>query len=149
MSGLISQSHRLGVLCRRAGIILVTLALLLVLLVLTDKPAAAAGETTDLVFLVDGSGSINATDWRIQKDGLSAALQDPVAFPRDGSVAVGVVQWSFVRSSLRTRVEVPLTVITDQSVAKVTPAARPSVSPSTLAPSLLAPITTIAPRDRA
>ncbi|MFC7615052.1 DUF1194 domain-containing protein [Actinokineospora soli] len=77
--------------------------------------AAAEGETTDLVFLVDGSGSISAADWQIQKDGLSAALQDAAAFPRDGSIAVGVVQWSWISSAQRTRVEVPLTVLDDQA----------------------------------
>jgi hypothetical protein len=77
--------------------------------------SSAAGETTDLVFLVDGSGSISSVDWQIQKDGLSAALQDAAAFPRNGTIAVGVVQWSWVSSSQRTRVEVPLTVLNNQT----------------------------------
>ncbi len=72
-----------------AGVFLAALALLLVFLVLKEEPAAAAGETTDLVFLVDGSGSISATDFQLIKSGLSAALQDAVSFPRDGSVAPG------------------------------------------------------------
>jgi hypothetical protein len=75
-----------------------------------------AQETTDLVFLVDGSGSISAVDWQLQKDGISAALRDARAFPLDGSMAVGVVQWSFVSSALRTRLELPLTVLDGASV---------------------------------
>lgn len=66
--------------------------------------------TTDVVFALDGSGSIDAGDWRLQRDGYSTALRDQTAFPLDGSVAVGVTQWS---SSVRT--EVPLTVIDDQA----------------------------------
>ncbi|HEY0637054.1 MAG TPA: DUF1194 domain-containing protein [Pseudonocardiaceae bacterium] len=85
------------------------------LLVMSAGPASAAGETTDLVFLVDGSGSISNVDWQIQKDGLSAALQDAAAFPRNGTIAVGVVQWSWLSSSLTTRVEVPITVLNNQT----------------------------------
>ena len=75
------DDQRLGAISRTRGIFLATLTILLLLL-LAQKPAAAAGETTDLIFLVDGSGSIDATDWGIQKAGLSAALADAVAFPQ-------------------------------------------------------------------
>ncbi len=57
-----------------AGVFLAALALLLVFLLDKEEPAAAAGETTDLVFLVDGSGSVSATDFQLIKSGLSAAL---------------------------------------------------------------------------
>lgn len=111
-SGLMWQRPRLG---KRATSVLATMALAAGLTVgsqiTTAGPAAAAGETTDLVFLVDGSGSIDPADWQIQKDGYSVALQDATAFPRDGSIAVAVVQWSFVTGAERTRVEVPLTVV--------------------------------------
>ncbi|MCD5345743.1 DUF1194 domain-containing protein [Agromyces sp. S2-1-8] len=49
-------------------------------------------EQTDLVLLLDGSGSISATDWDLQLDGYAAALQDRVNVPLDNSVAVSVVQ---------------------------------------------------------
>ncbi len=75
-------------------------------------PAAAASSPVDVVFSLDGSGSIDSTDWQLQKDGYTAALQDAVAFPRDGSVAVGVNQWS---SAGEVQAEVPLTIIDDQS----------------------------------
>ncbi|MGW9168185.1 DUF1194 domain-containing protein [Agromyces sp. NPDC055658] len=69
-------------------------------------------EQTDLVLLLDGSGSISATDWDLQLDGYAAALQDRVNVPLDNSVAVSVVQWSYVGSTTpSTRVEIPLTPI--------------------------------------
>jgi len=44
-------------------------------------------EQTDLVRLLDGSGSISAADWSLQLDGYAAALQDRVNLPLDDSVA--------------------------------------------------------------
>ena len=81
-------------------------------------------ELTDLVLLLDGSGSIDAADWRLQLDGYAAALRDTVNFPVDGSVAVSVVQWSADGSQPETRTEIPLTVLKDAAgvegvVAKV------------------------------
>lgn len=75
--------------------------------------AVAAGpDTRDIIFSLDGSGSIDSSDWQLQKDGYSAAVQDAVTFPRDGSIAVGVNQWSDPSSA---RVEVPLGVIDSQA----------------------------------
>ncbi len=102
---------------RRATTLAGALALVLAILMPLGPRASAAGEAIDLMFLVDGSGSISSVDWQTQKDGLSAALQDAAAFPRDGSIAVGVVQWSWQNSSSRTRLEVPLTVIDSQGTA--------------------------------
>lgn len=68
---------------------------------------------TDLVFIVDGSGSISSTDWSIQRNGIVAALQDPLVVPRDGSVAVAVIQFS---SS--TRVEFPYRLIDSEADAQ-------------------------------
>ena len=77
----------------------------------------------DLVFLMDGSGSIDGADWQLQKDGYAAALKDQTNFPLDGSVAVSVIQWSSNGWDETTRVEVPLTRLTDAaSVDQVTDA---------------------------
>jgi Ca2+-binding RTX toxin-like protein len=93
-----------------------SLALFTSLLVTAVPAAEAAGETRDIVFLVDGSGSIDAIDWQIQRDGLSRSLENPELFPRDGSIAVAVIQWSFDSAAgPNTRVEVPLTVIDGQA----------------------------------
>lgn len=71
---------------------------------------AAPGDQVDLMLVIDGSGSINATDWALQKDGYAAALADRLAFPLDGSVRVGVVQF-FTSAAL----EIPLTAIDSQA----------------------------------
>lgn len=78
----------------------------------TEPVAAASSDAVDLIFAVDGSGSIDAGDWDIQLQGIEAALADRSTVPVDGSVAVGVVQWS---SSAR--VEVELTVIDSEETA--------------------------------
>lgn len=49
---------------------------------------------TDLVFIVDGSGSVSSTDWSIQKAGIVSAIQNPLIVPRDGSIGMAVVQFS-------------------------------------------------------
>jgi hypothetical protein len=75
-------------------------------------PQAAIAKT-DLVFIVDGSGSINSTDWAIQRNGIKAALQDPLIVPRDGSVSVAVIQFSG-----STRVEFPYRLIDSEADAQ-------------------------------
>lgn len=71
-------------------------------------------EKTDIVFLMDGSGSISPQDWEWQQEGYAAALADKIAFPRDGRVAVGLIQWS----GTTTNVEIPLTVINSDADAQ-------------------------------
>lgn len=70
---------------------------------------------TDLVLLMDGSGSVDSTDWTLQKQGYAAALKDAANFPLDGSMAVSVVQWSGSGTTSGTRLEVPLTELDDQA----------------------------------
>lgn len=60
----------------------------------------------DVVFIIDGSGSISSSDWTLQKVGFTTAVQDTTFVPRDGTVAIGIVQFS-----ASTRVESPLTVV--------------------------------------
>ena len=81
---------------------------------LTVQNTFAQGKT-DLVFIVDGSGSISSADFRLQKDGIIAALQNPLIFPRNGNIAVALVQFSTSSGSNATRVEVLLTTIDDDS----------------------------------
>ena len=64
------------------------------LLILNLQPAFAC--ETALLLSIDVSGSIDAGDYRLQTEGLSAALQDPEvaeALVR-AQVALAVVQWS-------------------------------------------------------
>ena len=93
------------------AVVLAVLAALLAAAVGPAAPAAAApGGPTDVIFSLDGSGSIDDTDWSLQRNSYAAALLDTTAFPRDGSIAVGVVQWS---SSVQ--LEAPLRVIRDEN----------------------------------
>ena len=46
-------------------------------------PTSALAKT-DLVFIIDGSGSISAADFTLQKDGIIAALNNSLIVPRDG-----------------------------------------------------------------
>lgn len=47
----------------------------------------------DLVFVIDGSGSIDPKDWAMQIEGIKEALKDPYLVPTDGSIAVALVQF--------------------------------------------------------
>lgn len=50
-------------------------------------------ETTQLVMLLDGSGSIAPSDWTLQIEGLAAAISNNDTFPHDGSVELTVIQF--------------------------------------------------------
>ena len=84
-----------------------------VLLLALSVPASALAKT-DLVFIVDGSGSISTADFTLQKDGITAALQNPLIVPRDNSIAISVVQFSTF-SGGPSRVEVPYRLVTAQA----------------------------------
>ena len=93
------------------GVALAVLAALLAAAVGPASPATAApGGTNDVIFSLDGSGSIDDTDWALQRNSYAAALLDTAAFPRDGSIAVGVVQWSST-----VQLEAPLRVISNEN----------------------------------
>lgn len=67
------------------------------LLLCLIAPPAAACETA-LLLAIDVSGSIDAGDYRLQADGLAAALTDPEVAEAlvKGQVALAAVQWSGV-----------------------------------------------------
>lgn len=48
----------------------------------------------EVVFLLDGSGSIDSGDWSLQKNALKAALADDGLLPRDSTVALSILQFS-------------------------------------------------------
>ncbi len=56
-------------------------------------------ETTQLVMLLDGSGSIDPADWTLQLEGLAAAVANNDTFPHDGSVELIVIQFGGGASS--------------------------------------------------
>ena len=45
----------------------------------------------EILFLMDGSGSISAADFAIEKDGLQAAISNPNLVPLNGTIALGVL----------------------------------------------------------
>ena len=55
--------------------------------------------------------SIDSADWTLQKEGISAAIQNPTLIPRDGSIALAVVQFS----TPAPKTEVPYTAINNQA----------------------------------
>lgn len=65
-----------------------------VLVLLTASPGVAC--ETALLLAIDVSGSIDGGDYRLQADGLAAALSDPdiIAALVQDQVALAVVQWS-------------------------------------------------------
>lgn len=82
--------------------------------------AAAAQEATSSVqlqlgFLIDGSGSIQSSDFTTIRNALSTVLGDQTLVPHDGSVEVTVVQFSDSRAAIQVRP----TVITDSTIASV------------------------------
>src|SRR5690348_5180224 len=54
----------------------------------------APGANLDLVYSIDGSGSIDARDFDTEKRALQAALANRDLFPLDVSTRIGVVQWA-------------------------------------------------------
>lgn len=91
---------------------------LFVFTLLASAPHPAhAGSTPphgkDIIFLVDGSGSVSPPAFELQIDAIRACLCGPGApLPADGSVAVGIVQFSDFA-----RMEMPLTVLEDRAAA--------------------------------
>lgn len=67
----------------------------------------------DLAFVMDGSGSIDAADFALQKEGLVAAIGNPQLVPRDGSIGLTIVQYGGGATS----VEVPYRVINTEADA--------------------------------
>lgn len=64
-----------------------------------------------VALVIDGSGSIDAGDFSIQKEGIKLSFQNEEILPKDGSVAVTVIQYAGVS----TRVEVAYRLIEDNA----------------------------------
>ncbi len=68
----------------------------------TQPPLAAplyaaqrqAGPIQTVALVIDGSGSIDANDFALQKEGIQLALRDPLLVPRNSSIALLVVQYA-------------------------------------------------------
>lgn len=91
--------------------LLITMATVL-LLVLLPSASVAQGPGTQMVMLIDGSGSIAGADFQIMLDGIAAAVQDPACLPHTGEVELSVVQFSTIA-----QLEVGPTVIDSTATA--------------------------------
>ena len=50
-------------------------------------------EDTQLLMILDGSGSISSSDWTLQLEGLAAAIENKETFPHDSSVELTIIQF--------------------------------------------------------
>lgn len=69
-------------------------ALVAIPLALCSMSSQAALIETALGIIIDGSGSINATDFQTQKDAYASVFNDASIVKADGSVIVNVIQFS-------------------------------------------------------
>lgn len=74
--------------------------------------SAQAAPTTELALGIDGSESIDSSDFDLQIDAYESVLTDPNVVPQDGSVAIGI--WTFSSSVDQLY---PTTVIDSSSVS--------------------------------
>jgi hypothetical protein len=80
--------------------------------------------TTQLVIIMDGSGSIPTKDFLTMLDGIANVISDPAVVPQNGTVEFGLVQFAgnVTDPSTRTpgaRIEIPMTVITAQNISDI------------------------------
>ena len=61
--------------------------------------SASAAPITELALVVDASGSISNSEWNLQMQGYSNAINNVV--PTDGSVAISVIRFGFTSSVVR------------------------------------------------
>jgi len=62
---------------------------------LVGPVAAQSPVEIQLAVVLDGSNSINSSEWNTQLNGLIAALDDEFCIPRDGSVQLTVIQFGW------------------------------------------------------
>jgi hypothetical protein len=84
------------------------------LAMLSSLSIYSQASSIDLGFCMNGSGSISASDFAIQKAGIQAALANPKVFPRNSSIGFSLVQYA----SGVTQVHIPYTVISSEAVAQ-------------------------------
>jgi hypothetical protein len=76
-------------------------------LLLVGFGAVAQAADTELVLVMDGSGSISSGNWTTMLNGYASAISNPGIVPQDGTVSIGVVQFSTAA-----QIEIPLTAVT-------------------------------------
>jgi hypothetical protein len=101
---------------KKIGVIAALLVIVALAVPLASAPAVSATVAVQIqvAMVLDGSTSINSTEWNIMVTGVATALNDSQCVPRDGSVEFSVIQFS-----TNARLEIGPVVITDANVAAV------------------------------
>ena len=86
-------------------------------------------ETTQLVMLLDGSGSIASTDWTLQIEGLAAAVENEDTFPHDGTVELTIIQfgdgrWGIPFNPGRAKLEIGPVFVDEANYASIATSIR-------------------------
>jgi hypothetical protein len=101
----------------RYGILAVLLVVALLVGMLAMSPVARAQSVVlQLAIPIDGSGSIDATEFNLMREGLASAVEDPTIMPQTGVVEVCVQQFAGDIAG-GAQVEVSPTVIDSQATA--------------------------------
>jgi len=85
-----------------------------IVLVLAAFGATAQAGNTELVLVIDGSGSINSTEWGQMVNGYANAIKDSSVVPQDGTVSLGVVQFAGTGSAYTVK---SMTLVNSQGTA--------------------------------
>ena len=75
-------------------------------------------EPTQLVMLLDGSGSIEPANWTLMKKGLSAAIKDENKFPHTGNIELTVIQFGG-KTPAYAQLEIGPIVVTESNVDSI------------------------------
>jgi len=98
---------------RKLAVLLTVLAV--VLLALVPSVAHASPEVnTQVAFVIDGSGSIDASEWALMINATASIIEDPTCISRNGTVELTVIQFAESTATL----EVPPTVVDSQATAE-------------------------------
>lgn len=99
-------------------IFLVALSLVALLSIIAVPAWSQPPVSTQLVMILDGSGSVGSGNWVIITEGLASAVENPACLPQDGSAELTVVQFAGGITG-DARVELSPTVIDASNVATV------------------------------
>ena len=95
--------------------VIMLVAILLVSAVAAPAVHAQPAVTWQVGICLDGSGSINSTEWQIMLDGLADAVGDANIVPQDGTIELTVVQFASAITG-GARVEIPPATVTPASI---------------------------------
>jgi uncharacterized repeat protein (TIGR01451 family) len=77
--------------------------------------AVLSSVPTQMVMILDGSGSISSGDWSIMKEGLASSIENSSVFPHDGNVELTVIQFGGTKA----QVELAPTTVTKSNYATI------------------------------